>query len=231
MTKTYLQSVGMSCQTRHQIERFAGTEAARAAGIELRSGPFDWLGAPPLRVAGYIDAGLPAHGPGDVIERDDRAFLPEPGFHAVHAYRVKEPDGRRRLDIEATFERERDKFFHLREKFLSTEPERTCFVLANCQNNLVGDLYHVDEGHEYRIDSSKLDRLQASLERLFGTSCQLLAISRTDRFDGDPGRDPRVRLLSSDATEWKGDDAQWTDVLADHLGVQAKQPAGAAAPA
>lgn len=217
MESRYLQSIGMSCQTRHQIERFAATASARAAGIEVRRGPFDWLGASPLRVATYLDAGLPDHAPETVVERDDRAFLTGPGFHAVHAYRVKEEDGTRRLDIAATFQRERDKLAHLRREFLAIDPPQTCFVLANCQNNLVGDVYDEEETDEYCLDSAKLDVLQASLERLFAARCELLVISRRDRFRGNPARDRRVRLLSRDETEWKGDDRQWTEVLTRYL--------------
>ena len=221
----------MSCQTRHQIERFAGTQAAAAAGLELRTGPFDWLGAPPLRIAAYLDAGLPSHEPECVIAQEDRAFLARPGFHAIHAYRIREANGSRRLDIAATFERERAKHAHQRQKFLETDPVRTCFVLANCQNNIVGDLYDAEETQEYRFDSTKIDVLQASLDRLFHARCDLLVISRADRFDGDAGKDRRVRLLAPDGTEWKGDDAQWHKVLADEFGVQAARQPAAAVPA
>ena len=220
MRERHLQSIGMSCQTRYQLERFAGTEAARAAGLQLRTGPFDWLGAPPLRVAAYLDAGLPAHDLEDVIGWNDRAILTEAGFHAVHGYRVREADGTKRLDIPAAFERERATFAHLRQKFLSTDPARTCFVLANCQNNIVGDLYEPAETQEYRFDSARIDVLQASLERLFSGPCELLVVSRADRFDGEAARDGRVRLLPPDATEWKGNDAQWNEVLADHFGLK-----------
>lgn len=229
MQKIHLQSIGMSCQTRHQIERFAASETARSAGLELRTGPFDWLGAPPLRVAAYLDAGLPEHEFEGVVDRNGRAFLAGPEFHAVHGYRVREADGTRRLDIAATFERERAKLAHLRQKFLSIDPARTCFVLANCQNNIVGDLYDAGETEEYRFDSAKIDVLHASLERLFAARCELLVISREDRFDGDAGRDRRVHLLMPDGTEWKGDDAQWSEVLGGHFGLGRTQEPVAAA--
>ncbi len=224
----YLQSIGMSCQTRHQIERFAETPAARAAGIAFLPGPFDWLGASPLRIAGFLDAGLPQQRREAVVVRDGRAFLAEPGFHAVHAYRVKEQDGAKRLDIDATFARERDKFVALRQRFLSVDPSLTSFVLSNCQNNIVGDLYDADETEDYCLDGTVVDAVQASLERLLGAPCALLVVSRRDRFHGTPDR--RVRFLSPDDTEWKGDDVQWNELLTRHLGLGREPTIAAAEP-
>lgn len=228
MPVRYLQSIGMSCQTRHQIERFTNHPVARAAGIELRSGLFDWLGAPPLRTARFIDAGMPGFEPGSVIDRRGNAFWTAPGFHAFHAFRIKEPGGKR-LDIEATFANESEKFAYQRQKFLETDPSRTTFVLGNGQNNLVGEVYDPEEAAEYMFDSHRIDVLQASLDRLFGTHCHLIVVSRRDRFDGDADADPRVRLVPPEPSEWKGDDAAWRRALSDHLGLAPSD--GAAIPA
>lgn len=218
MVVRYLQSVGMSCQTRHQIEQFTNHPVAKAAGIELRSGFFDWLGTPPLRNARFIDAGLPGFAPGTVVPDRGHAFLTTPGFHAFHAFRVKDATGKR-LDIEATFAREAEKFAYQREKFLQTDPAETVFVLGNTQNNLVGEVYDARESDEYRFDSGKIDALQESLERLFAAPCRLIVMSRRDRFDGDPAADPRVGLVPPETSEWKGDDAAWREVLCDKLGL------------
>jgi len=224
MSTLYLQSIGMSCQTRHQIEQFANTEAAKAAGIELRSGLFDWLGTPPLRTARFLDAGLPENPRESVVDNKGRAFFTIPGFHAFHAFRVKEADGTKRLDIDSTFEREREKFAYQREKFLETDPKDTCFVLGNAQNNLDGEVYGRDEADEYRFDSVRIDALQASLERLFGMPCRLIVVSRADRFYGDPAADPRVRLVPPENSEWKGDDRAWATALGSLLGIDAPAP-------
>jgi len=218
MAIRYLQSVGMSCQTRHQIERFSSHPAIREAGIEARSGPFDWIGAPPVRTARFIDAGLPAYEPGSVIDRRGNAFWTTPQFHALHAFRIKEPAGKR-LAIDETFDRERAKFAHQREKFLETNPAETVFVLGNTQNNVVGAIYDPDEADEYCFDSAKIDVLQTSLDRLFGASCRLVVISRAGRFDGNADADPRVRLIASEDSEWKGDDEAWREALSDFIGL------------
>lgn len=219
MSLRYLQSVGMSCQTRHQIELFTSHPVARAAGLELRSGIFDWFGTPPLRTARFIDAGLPAYVPGSVVDDRGHAFWETHGVHAVHAFQIKEPTGRR-LDIDATFESEIEKLNYQRQKFLETEAAETAFVLSNTQNNLHGELYLPRDADEYRFSSRRIDALQASLERLFGTSCRLIVISRRDRFDGDAEADPRVRLIPVDGSEWKGDEAAWREALCDRLGLR-----------
>lgn len=229
MSVRYLQSIGMSCQTRHQIERFAESGIAKAAGIEIQTGLFDWLGAPPLRTARYLDAGLPANAPGAVVDLRGHAFFTTPGFHAFHAYRVKEPDGSKRLDIESTFGREAEKFAYQRQKFLETDVSRTCFVLGNAQNNLDGEVYLAHEADEFHFDSRKIDALQASLDRFFKARCRLIVVARSDRFDGDAARDPRVRLVEPELSEWKGDDNAWTAALADHLGLAAMDARPAAA--
>lgn len=221
MATRYLQSIGMSCQTRHQIDRFAISPSGRAAGIEARTGPFDWLITPPLRMARFLDAGLPCYRPGSVIERGGRAFWTTPGFPAFHAFRVKN-EHEDRLDIEATFDVMCEKFMAQREKFLNTDVTRTSFVLGNTQNNLAGEVYGEQDSHEYRFDSGKIDALEASLNRLFQAQCKLIVVSRKDRFDGDAAGDPRVRIIEKDDSEWKGDAAVWQDALSALFGLSAK---------
>ncbi|MGN6551299.1 MAG: hypothetical protein ACTHJ3_15600 [Pararhizobium sp.] len=206
----------MSCQTRHQVERFANGPTARAAGITFASGLFDWLGTPPRRNARFLDDGLPVFEVGSVIDRKGRAFLSSPGFHAFHAFRVKEPTGKR-LDIAATFERELEKFRYQREKFLATDVSRTWFVLGNAQNNLVGEVYGPEEKDEYLFDVDKIDALQGALDRLFGRPCHLIVVARSDRFVGDASRDGRIRLVPPEDSEWKGDDGAWDRALSDLL--------------
>lgn len=219
MSITYLQSIGMSCQTRHQIEQFTNGPIARAAGIGLRTGFFDWLGTPPLRNGAFLDAGLPENEIGTVIDRKGRAFLTGPGFHAFHSFRVKQPDGSKTLDIEATFQTEREKFAYLKQKFLDTDVRQTCFVLGNTQNNLDGEVYESNETNEFRFDSHKIDVLHAALNRLFDAECRLIVVSNADRFDGDAAADARVRLVPAEDSEWKGDDTAWSAALCDHLGL------------
>lgn len=218
MSPRFLQSIGMSCQTRHQVERFAGSAIAQGAGYSFRSGLFDWLGTPPYRNAPFIDAGLPGYEPGSVIDNRGRAYWATHGFHAFHAFRVKE-NGESRLDIAATFATMSEKFAAQRRKFLETDTENTVFVLGNGQNNLDGVVYGREEAHEFHLDSRKIDRLQESLDRFFGADCRLVVVSRADRFDGDPSHDPRVRLLPPEDSEWKGSDADWDEALSDLLGI------------
>ena len=216
MRERYLQSIGMSCQTRHQIERFAGTEAARAAGLALRIGPFDWLGAPPLRVAAYLDAGLPAHEFEAVIERNARAFLAGPGFHAVHGYRVREADGTRRLDIRGD----------LRAGTRDARPSAAEVPFHRPGADLLRPR-ELPEQYRRRPVRSRRDWRNTASTAPRSTSCRRASIACSQRpanCSSSPGRtvstatpsaDGRVRLLAPDTTEWKGDDAQWNEVLAD----------------
>lgn len=228
MSVRIVQSIGMSCQTRHQVERFANTPVARAAGIEFRSGLFDWLGTPPYRNARFLDDGLPAWEVGTVVDRKGRAFLLGPGFHAFHAFRVKEPTGKR-LDIEATFARELEKFHYQRAKFLETDVSNTWFVLGNAQNNLAGEVYGPDEADEYTFDIDKIDALQGALDRFFGRPCHLIVVARSDRFAGNAGKGSRIRLISPEDSEWKGDDAAWDRALSDLLQISSVSTDSAAA--
>ena len=219
VTIRYLQSIGMSCQTRHQVERFTNSPLGQSAGLEIRTSLFDWISTPLHRNSAFIDQGLPEYQPGSVIEDQGRAYWTTPGFHVFHSFRIREGK-KTRLDIENTFEKMTQKFRAQREKFRQTDVSNTCFVLGNTQNNLVGEVFHISERHHYVFDSAGIDTLHRSLDRFFGQDCQLIVVTSPDRFSGNADKDNRVRIIDRGDSEWKGPDAEWDRALCDHLGLE-----------
>ena len=119
----------------------------------------------------------------------------------------------RRLDIEATFERERSKLDHQRETMRSLDPRETLFVWSNVQNNLArsrmpGGVYGEGDRAKFTLRADEWARLTAALDGFMGAPCRTVAFAT-------PVRDPDGAAvhLEPGASGWKGEDGAWDAAL------------------
>ena len=204
---TTLSSLGLSCQTTHQLARHA-----LETDLQFSKGPFDWLICPPQSLARWLDAGLPDFERGDITERRGHAYWAQFGFWFWHGF-FTGPAGERVLDIEATFEREREKLAYQRGVFSRLDPSSTLFVLSNSQNNLSGDVFTPDETNRYHLTSPLQHQVTGSLCRFFGADINLAWITRADRCTESVARAPNTILIGPEGSQWKGCDEDWRAAL------------------
>lgn len=202
-------SLGMSCQSAHQLARFA---VENPEIVTFKKGPFDWLICPADSSISLLDSKLDAPQLTELEIRRNHVFWPRHDLWFWHGYMKRKGD-LRELALEETFEREAAKFANQRAQFLALDPTRTLFIISNTQNNLIGDVFDSNEIDRVTFDANRLLSLKASLTNLFRSPINLAAVSRKDRFTGDFPDGIDVQLLSSDDSEWKGDDAQWNAAL------------------
>lgn len=219
MTPPIVVSAGLSCQTAHQLGRLDAAGAVRQV-----KGPFDWMIAPPARLAGWVSAGLPDFAPGAIVAdgRPDgsiRPYWPEFGIWFWHGF-LDGPKGARRVAIEATFERELSKLDHQRARLIALDPADALFVVSNAQTNLDGAVFSTGEGFAdhglMRLDAEGVLTLRDALSAWLGGRVRMAVVGRADRTADSLARVSRegmsVHMVGADASEWKGDDAAWDSV-------------------
>lgn len=220
-----LVSVGITCQTAHQLARYA----AETPGVSFRKGPLDWLALPPPVVAAWLDAGLDPFGPGDIEVRDGRPWFARRAVGFWHAFRRKPREGEtigpeqdmrgttKLLDVPYAFERELAKLTYQTGVFRALDPARTLFVTSNGQNNAAGpgpeNIYRGERAGEATFTGAGIDALQGALDRYFDAPCRLGVVAHEGRME--PGLDARgnVEVVRDYPADWHGDDADWDRVL------------------
>jgi hypothetical protein len=204
-----LQSVGVSCQTRHQLEHFV--RDVNKPDIELTPGMFDWLICPPASLAKLLASGIPVFEAGEIMAVNGRAYWPRFDLYFWHGFTLPAKPGRR-LDIDGTFATMRLKFELQRKKFREVDPSSTMFVFSNSQNNLATEVYR--SGHPaLQIGKDAVDAMEEALGRYFGRKCRTLLVTNRNRASADALEDARVAVITPDHSEWKGDRAGWKTAL------------------
>ena len=146
-----LISLGMSCQTKHQIDIFVGAlpETDRTA-FRAASSPFDTLLCPANSAARLLRDGIPVFGREDIEVRDGRAWWVR--YDACFWHWHFEFEGNRKvLSIDHGFEREQSKFAHKRENLMRSGLTSARFFWSNTQNNLSTLHYPPEEWRRYQI--------------------------------------------------------------------------------
>ncbi|MEM7302108.1 MAG: hypothetical protein AAF468_13570 [Pseudomonadota bacterium] len=207
-----LVSVGMSCQTTHQIHLAVDQSTSAAHNISVQKGPFDWLICPLESACHWLDSGLESFEPEAIVDERDHAFWPQFDFWFWHGFYQKS-GSLKHLDVAGTMERERSKLTYQREQFSSIDPETTLFVWSNCQNNLSTDVFAENELGRIRLTEQGRNRLQASLDHYFTRTCKLIFVTRTDRADPAVLDFNNVYAVAEEPSEWKGDRKQWQKLL------------------
>lgn len=208
-----LVSLGMSCQTTHQLRRLVGSERQSADSfprVTAPSGLFDWLICPMASTVSLLDQGIPDFTRDCLQPHKERAYWPAMNLYFWHGFLVTE-HGTRHININQTFERELARWRHLKNRFSALNPEQTVFVISNTQNNLATDVFNEDQRDNYIFSADGLDRLQASLARYFktGTDNIRLQVLTLPERSCDLSDRTNVRFFPADTNEWKGSKQSW----------------------
>jgi hypothetical protein len=217
--ETVVCSLGMSCQSAHQLARFCGHPVVDPSPRPtFCKGPFDWLICPPLRLSAWLEAGLPSFEAGEIEERRGHAWWPRFRFWFWHGFFVKDDAGTSRLDIPATAERELAKLRHQTSRFRAIDPARAVFFISNSQNNLETDVFLASERSDFCFEEDAIDRLQSGLDGFFGQNCQLAVMTRMDRSSRAVQGRRLTQVLGVEPSEWKGHDGEWDEAIRSVLG-------------
>jgi len=216
-----LVSLGMSCQTTHQLRRLTNSqqEALHASsGIVAPSGLFDWLICPPASIIDLLDKRIPDFTKNSILLAKNRPYWVEFNIYFWHNFLVSDKESRR-VNINETFEQEIIRWRYLRDRFSNLDPTQTVFVISNTQNNLASEVFDETQIDQYHFTASVLGDLKHSLARYFSTTINnihLQVLTRKARFrglnDNDSGNGPdnhSVNFLPVDHNEWKGSNQSW----------------------
>ena len=208
MPKTFT-SVGMSCQTAHQLGRFATNNPDR---IIHQKSPFDWLICPPAAIVSWLNDGLGDFQPKEIIIERDHAYWPKHGFWFWHWFYTKQ-DGRKVLDIEGNIERELSKLRYLRTSFKKCDPNSTTFVFSNIQNNLDEAVFSKTETEDYLLVDTQMNTMKSALESYFDSEIDLLLVSNLSRVHQAYQGNENLYFLPGETSEWKGNDPDWDKLI------------------
>ncbi len=208
-----LVSLGMSCQTTHQLRRLTNLQP-KAVNTSPRftapSGLFDWLICPPASTIRLLNQRIPDFSKSSIAIRKGRVYWEEFNLYFWHNFLVSDHQSRR-VSIDATFEQEIVRWRYLRDRFSALDPARTLFVVSNTQNNLQEEVFDESEHAEYHFTDTLLDSLEQSLARYFCTTTNDIHLQVVTRKGRSRGLDDAalVTFLPLDHNEWKGSNQSW----------------------
>ncbi len=209
-----LISLGMSCQTAHQLRRLAALDSElnnNESALKVQSGIFDWLICPPLSVVSLLNNNIPDFTRQDLIIQNNRPYWPDHRLYFWHNF----TDGKgraRQVHIDKNFEDELTRWRYLRDKFQALNPANTIFVISNIQNNLETEVYEPSEHDQFQFTPAVIEQLEHSLAAFFGTTIgqnNLQVVTRHDRSKGLISRE-NTTLFPIDQNEWKGPKQPWS---------------------
>ncbi|MEE9315440.1 MAG: hypothetical protein V3V02_12405 [Rhizobiaceae bacterium] len=209
MKKRTLVSLGISCQTAHQLARFTNEHSDPAS---FQKGPFDWLICPVLSAAEWLDNGLIDFTQNEITIARNHAYWPKFGFWFWHGFYTKS-DTERKLKIYQNTPREQEKLAYQRAQFQNLDPQNTIFIISNTQNNLLGEVFKEGEESLFHFTNDHINKLQSSLDRYFGTPINLKIITREHRADKALLDQANTYILSAETSDWKGENKDWDQAL------------------
>lgn len=208
-----LVSLGMSCQTTHQLRRLADSQqvtTCASSPLTAPSGIFDWLICPPTSTINLLNQKIPEFTRNSIHIHKGRAYWPDFNLYFWHGFSVTE-QGVRHLRINETFNRELMRWRYQRQRFSALDPTQTVFVISNTQNNLNTEVFDQSELDQYHFTAAIVDNLSQSLAGYFNTDISdihLEVLTRKDRANGLDGN-KQVYFLPLDHNEWKGSKISW----------------------
>lgn len=197
-------SVGMSCQTAHQI-RLHKDFLDRIVGQEgrLSATPFDWLICPAPSATKMLDAEQFFPDRRDDLELDDG----HPRWHRTGACYWHEPQALNDFNLV------RGKFDHLTNNWRGLAGRRILAFWSNTQANLRGTTARMNIDLAAR--RRDLAELEAALKRWF-PQLKLFSIIASHRRDADdpPSQDTAFPYPGEDRKwGWKGKDEVWKEAF------------------
>lgn len=206
-----LVSLGMSCQTIHQLHRLAGNDSSSAAPrITTLSGPFDWLICPPQSTVNLLNKKLPNFTKECISIKKGRAYWQDFNLYLWHSFLVGDGE-KRSVNIEEKFEYELSRWQYLSRRFSTVDPRQTIFVLSNTQNNLQYEVFSEKEEDQYHFTPALLEELHHSLSAFFNTTTDnihLEVITSRERMHHVESS-THGYLLPKDSNAWKGSNESW----------------------
>ncbi|MEZ0170259.1 hypothetical protein [Microvirga sp. TS319] len=216
-THTAVVSLGMSCQSAHQIRLHAkliSTCLRSGEALDASRLPFDWLICPPSSVLKILESGrfFPDHR--DALELDHAPYWRD--YHTYFWHDFLDED--RHYDLSLDFQGTRDKYERLAEKFRAlSKMRRLVFVISNSQNNLdfVADR---TQALTPGMSASHIEELCDATDQFFGRRCEYLVVSYADRLDRRPARrNVKVYPIGKDPSEWRGEPDTWARVFTEYF--------------
>ncbi len=204
-------SVGLSCQTAHQISVHAELIGSRLGGEAVQnSTPFDWLICPPAAAARMISEWR--FHPEDTAELqpDYEPYWPEMGcWFWHHRKRIETGEfASYQAHVVARLQRMRDR-------------RRAIFLISNVQDNMPWAADVARHPFDFHFRANDIRALESALHARFA-GAELWAVSCRGRHSLAPDH-PRLIEIEPDAAgrtgkrlawwEWAGDDEQWTSVF------------------
>lgn len=214
--KVAVVSLGMSCQSAHQIERHARLIASLCGDptMKISRYPFDNVICPPVSASQLLDADrFHPVSIGEVeVSGDGGGHWRDMGVHYWHEMRPVRTGilRRKRLDPERAFRAMTDKYAHMASKFRQLpDVERLIFVISNSQNNL-DMVARVTGNLNFVLEPAAIDRLADRADAYLGRRCEYVVATYGGRAAGRSGRhNVATYELSPDGSEWEGDPLQW----------------------
>jgi len=203
-----LISLGISCQTTHQLRRL--TNLQPDSGTVVPSGLFDWLICPVESTINLLNRGIPDYTKDSIQIRNGYPYWAELNIYFWHYFRVGDQHVHQ-IDIDATFEKELQRWRDKRERFAALDPEQTIFVISNTQNNLELEVFDKSERDQYYFTAQIVDNLRQCLAAYFRTTADnihLEVVTRKNRSSGLNESDS-INLFPLDHNQWKGSKQSW----------------------
>lgn len=206
-------SLGLSCQTAHQVRRIFNQE---------RAGYFDWLITPTYSLVELLEKNFssldfPSFKAYYQGSRRDSVLEENSGIFFHHDFPRTNANGEVLSDFIIGQDNVLSKYNFLRERFenfCSSEGDKT-FVLSNMQKNLAGYLRGKNFSEVFGLADELLVRLHTLLQFKCKGEVRLLCLRREPyEFSGSE----KIIVLPNQkvANLWQGDDSDWDCAFRDH---------------
>jgi hypothetical protein len=226
-SKVGVISLGMSCQSSHQIELHAKliADLVDDRSAKVSRFPFDNIICSPHAAGGMLEADrFHPESPDEVTISESGGTWREMDAHYWHEFRPIRSGilRRKKMDPAASFKRLTGKYRHTASKFRQlAKVQRLIFVISNSQNNL--DMVARTTGNlDFVLDRSMVNGLADRTDAYFGRACEYIFATYPERMRGSAERNNvSVYELSPDGSEWMGDPAQWAALFREALAPKA----------
>ncbi|SMF66085.1 hypothetical protein SAMN02982989_3437 [Xaviernesmea oryzae] len=205
-------SIGMSCQTSHQIREHASLlrEVTGDPSLKVKALPFDWLISQPTSTLSILQSVKRFPDLDELAMRQGKPYWPRHNVYFWHAFKNDE----QQFDIPGTYNMVRETMLMRWERFSNAViGRRLILVMSNTQNDLDGHCRAAGTMSSI-FQMSKLNSIAREIRQILAPSAEIVVVSRRDRMLAD--EEPRgIKLFyhQPDSSRWEGDNAQWAETL------------------
>jgi len=216
--KAAIISLGMSCQSSHQIRSNISLlrSLTRDDTLEVKSLPFDWLICPPASATRILSD---KH---RFPERHELAINVRPFWMPKNTYFWHHfRDDNKAYDLDRHYEDTKKLYLQRWERFdaVTKDPNRRLIViLSNTQNDLIKTERRVGTiSKTFRL--SEIISNTKLIEDSFGRPTEFIIVTAADRFINDARPSSNVAIFhhSLDQTDWEGDVEQWNNTFSTYF--------------